>query len=901
MTSDPDRRRQSSLLRAAWPFEARDQEMETIEGLLSQKQPRSVFLFGPAGVGKTCLSSELRKRVEARGTATLRIVGNSTSAEIPFGAVAHLLRVPDVSGGPFRNPVAHDAANEAALLVGTFERNVRAAGDGNAILFVDDAHHLDSSSAAAVALVISAGAARVVATVRLGENLHDALASTMRGDEAVRVDIEGLDDTSMDTIMQTAAGAPLAPGARSALRHRAMGNALYLRELLLGGVESGALKLVDGCWKLVGTFAPSAQLLDVLDQRLGPLAPPGRRALELLAVAGSLDLTVVESLEPEADLGALEAEGFVQTRTTDIPGSQRLELSVVHPLIAEAVIGRMTVLRGRTLRTSLADSIERSCSETSAHLLRIAILRLDAGGPVDGAVLTRGAYLARYGHDFALTARLGGAAFKVMPTVELALLLAHALSELGQFAEARSTLEAAMPMAVTDDETASVGAELINILFWGVQDDAAALALADTLQSSLTDLYSMGRIMASRASILAWSGDGATSIALLDLLHPRSEDSICQLSVIRSIVLTLVGRTGDGIASAEQAYSISMRTNQPTLTVHPGTHLSNMAMGLQEAGRFVDALRHAQDGYEHAMNDDVFITPVWCSLIAAECCVTLGRVSEARNHFERALTEAHKRRFRGTVILALAGLAMTSALLGDMGTAQALMAASDAETGRVGLFAPSLAAARATIASAKGSYGEAIQLLQDAAVQAEQGGLVSGEARVLHELVRLGLASQVADRLAVLATRSDSTFVSLTSAHAAALAADDAVALSAVADAFEATGASVFAAEAACEASSAFHRDGDKRSATAAALRSQELYRACDTPPRAMTFRTASITPLSSREREIAYLAADGVTNKAIAERLILSTRTVESHLGNVYVKLGVTGRSALRHALRPD
>ncbi len=899
--SDPDKRRQSNALRARWPFAARDVEIAAIEGLINDPPRRSVFLFGPAGVGKTQLSSELRLRAEVAGVPTLRIVGNSTSAQIPFGAVAHLLHAPGASGEPLRAEISHDAANEAAILVGNVERHVRAVGNGNAILLVDDAHLLDSLSAAAVALVISTRAARVVATVRVGESLHDALSWALRNGEAVRVELDGLDDQSMDLLMEVAAGAPVHQSAKGALRNRAMGNVLYLRELLLGAVESGALQLVEGCWRLVGTLAPSAQLLDVLGQRLGPLTPPNRRALELIAVAGSLELIVGESLEPDADLAALEADGFIQTRTTDIPGSQRVELSVVHPLIAEAVLGRMTTLRGRTLRTSLADSMEQSASETWADLLRIAILRLEAGGPVDGAALTRGAFLARYGHDFALTARLGGAAFKVTPTIRLALLLAEALSELGQFADARLVLESAMTFAVAENEVATIGAELITVLFWGVQDDAAALALADALQSSLTDVRNIGAIKASRASILAWSGDGATSIAMLDLFQPRSEASICQLSTVRSIVLTLVGRTSDGIASAEQAYAISMRTDRPTGMAHPGTHLSNLALGLQEAGRFAEALKHAQDGYEHAMNDDVFITPVWCSLIAAECCVVLGRVAEARHHFERALTEAHKRRFRGTIILALAGLAMTSALLGDIGTGETLMDASDAETGRVGLFAPSLAVARATIASAKGSYGEAIRVLQDAVSVAEQGGLVSGEARGLHELVRLGLASQVSARLAILATRSDSAFVALMSAHAAALVADDAVALSALAEAFEATGAIVFAAEAAAEASSAFHRDGNRRLATAAALRSQELYRACDTPPRVTTFRTPTIAPLSGREREIAYLAADGVANKAIAERLFLSTRTVESHLGNVYVKLGVTSRSGLKAALRSD
>jgi DNA-binding CsgD family transcriptional regulator len=52
---------------------------------------------------------------------------------------------------------------------------------------------------------------------------------------------------------------------------------------------------------------------------------------------------------------------------------------------------------------------------------------------------------------------------------------------------------------------------------------------------------------------------------------------------------------------------------------------------------------------------------------------------------------------------------------------------------------------------------------------------------------------------------------------------------------------------------------------------------------------------LTAREREIAGLAAGGLSSRAIAERLTLSVRTVDSHLSRVFTKLGVRSRQELR------
>ena len=57
--------------------------------------------------------------------------------------------------------------------------------------------------------------------------------------------------------------------------------------------------------------------------------------------------------------------------------------------------------------------------------------------------------------------------------------------------------------------------------------------------------------------------------------------------------------------------------------------------------------------------------------------------------------------------------------------------------------------------------------------------------------------------------------------------------------------------------------------------------------------RRASAAGLTARERELLLLLRDGLTNQEIAERLVISTGTVRTHLENIFDKLGVHTRTA--------
>ncbi len=56
--------------------------------------------------------------------------------------------------------------------------------------------------------------------------------------------------------------------------------------------------------------------------------------------------------------------------------------------------------------------------------------------------------------------------------------------------------------------------------------------------------------------------------------------------------------------------------------------------------------------------------------------------------------------------------------------------------------------------------------------------------------------------------------------------------------------------------------------------------------------------PLTAAERRVAELVVAGLSSQAVADKLVLSKRTIDTHLGRIYRKLGITGRPRLREAM---
>jgi DNA-binding CsgD family transcriptional regulator len=226
------------------------------------------------------------------------------------------------------------------------------------------------------------------------------------------------------------------------------------------------------------------------------------------------------------------------------------------------------------------------------------------------------------------------------------------------------------------------------------------------------------------------------------------------------------------------------------------------------------------------------------------------------------------------------------------------MAAVDRAPGTcMALLYPWREQARAWVMAATGDICGAIEHLQRLVLRLRADEFTGNELVILHEMVRLGRADLALDRMRTLVdTGVGGALAPLLMRHAHAAATGNAGELVVVAREFAGRELNVFAAEAAAVAVSLFRAQRDPAALAASTLLADVLAR-CETLRTPMLLSVQPV--LTSREREVAELAAVGHRSRDIADRLYLSPRTVENHLQRVYTKLGVTGRVELGPALR--
>jgi DNA-binding CsgD family transcriptional regulator len=206
--------------------------------------------------------------------------------------------------------------------------------------------------------------------------------------------------------------------------------------------------------------------------------------------------------------------------------------------------------------------------------------------------------------------------------------------------------------------------------------------------------------------------------------------------------------------------------------------------------------------------------------------------------------------------------------------------------------------ARAWTAAGQGALTEAIATLLSAAERARATGRFAAEVLCLQTATQFGDRTG-APRLQELQSIVEGPRASLATRFAMAMVENDSAELALVSEEFERMGDLIAAVDAAAHAAVLYRRQGRRGSALACSTRADTLAEQCGgacTP--ALRQATAPL-PLTDREREIVTLIGQGLSNRAVAERLTLSVRTVESHIYQAMSKTGTTSRDELAALLR--
>jgi predicted ATPase len=248
-----------------WPLVGRAAELADVADAMDLGAG-GVLFAGPAGVGKTRLATECLALAEDRQWSTAVVRANRAAASIPYGAFAPLLPA------AFRsNQGEADALRQANHAV------LGEAGEDRLLILIDDAHELDDASAALVHLLASSPKVFLVVTVRTGADAPEPVPALWKDELLERIEVPNLDADAAAELVSRALGGPVDGLSAYALWTASGGNALFLRELVIGACDAGALRDVGGgLWRLTGTLSPSTRLGEVVG--LGTRSRGARRS-----------------------------------------------------------------------------------------------------------------------------------------------------------------------------------------------------------------------------------------------------------------------------------------------------------------------------------------------------------------------------------------------------------------------------------------------------------------------------------------------------------------------------------------------------------------------------------------------------------------------------------------------
>jgi DNA-binding CsgD family transcriptional regulator len=852
--------------------------MRTIEAAISASAVAGILVCGAAGVGKSRIAREALSAVAAQGYETHWTVGTSSARAIPLGA--------------FTAWAPSGATDTVQLLHGVIESlTAKSSSAAKVVLGVDDVHLLDDLSTFVVHQIVQRGAAKVILTVRDGATIPAAVQEIWQAGQFDRLDLEHLSLDETTTLLSATMEGSVDPDAAQRLWKLTRGNVLYLRNILEQEVADGRIVQEHGHWRWIGDPIMPPGLVELIESRIGDLPTPVSDVIDVLAVGEPIDLAALTRITDAAAVEEAETRGLITLE----PAGRRVEVRVAHPLYGQVRRKRAAHSRLRRLRGLVATELAASDDPDDIRVVvRRATLSLDSDLTPDTDLLVKAAHGAVWLADLPLADRLAEAAIQVGAGQEPNFLRAHALSWLGRGEEAEAVLACIDTDQLSDEDHARYAFLRSSNMLWALADPVRAKEVIDEA-SRIAPPHARTYIDAFLT--IYWFATDQPETAVQASKNLALEDIPvvgAEIAWALAQISADAGRTSEAVAVAEAGHAVATRTLDAP---HMRFNIADAEVSaLLLSGQTADALDVAERTQRQA-SDLPGAAQLLGAAVAGRAALGAGHLHSACLLLEQAadgLSASHAigwgYRYRIPHATALAMRGSTEE------AAAALTALEEVQrTFRPLDYERSLA--RAWVTAGQGGVSEAITVVLSAGERARATGRFAAEVLCLQTATQFGDRTSAA-RLRELESVVEGPRVGLAARFAAAMRDGDAVELSSVSEEFERLGDLVAAVDCAAQAALAYRHQDKRGSALGCSTRADTLAAQCGAITPAL--RQASETlPLTDREREIVMLIAEGLSNRAVAERLTLSVRTVESHIYRAMLKTGTTSRDELATLLR--